>query len=241
MQILEDIGLTKTEAAVYERLLRLGETPVTTLQKSLGVHPQIAYRAVEGLVGKGLAATYRKKNKKFVSPEHPKKLEEMEKERLARLKDALPSLTQLMSAPKDVLVRTSVGLEAIRAFRRMAMDELKTGDALLVISASSDRFYTAMGDEYAELERKRIRKKIWKKMLASPEDRERFERDPFQEHALFRYFSSSHPTISSTQIFGTHVGIIIWATDPILIHIHNHEVATSYRHYFDELWAVSGR
>lgn len=236
MQILEDIGLTKTEAAAYERLLRLGEVPVTTLQKSLGVHPQIAYRAVDGLVAKGLAVVYRKKNKKFVSPEHPKKLAEVEKERLTRLKEALPSLTKLMGAPKDALVKTSVGIEAIRAFRRFAVGEIKTGDSLLIISASSDRFYTAMGDEYAELERKRIKKKIWKKMLASPADRTRFERDPFRDHALFRYFSSSHPTISTTQIFGQNVGIIIWATEPILVHIKNEDVAVSYRHYFEELW-----
>ncbi|MBM3261167.1 TrmB family transcriptional regulator [Candidatus Kaiserbacteria bacterium] len=239
MNILEDLGLTKIEAAAYERLLRLGEVPVSALQKSLGIHPQIAYRAVEGLVEKGLAAAYRKKNKKYVSAEHPKKLEEIEKARLARLKDALPEFAGLMQAPKDALVRTSVGIEALRTFRRLAVDELKTGDSFLIISASADRFYTAMGDTYAETERKRIKKKIWKKMLASPADKERFEQDPFREHTLFRFFSDSYPTISTTQIFGVHVGIIIWTAEPVLIHIKHEDVAASYRHYFEELWKAS--
>lgn len=240
MEILTDIGLSKNESAVYERLLRLGEVSIAALQKSLGLHPQIAYRAVEGLVAKGLVASYLKKNKKYVSPEHPKKLEEMEKARLVRLKDALPELVHLMQPhKKDVLVKTSIGFEAMRAFRRMAIDELKRGDSLLVIGASGGRFYDVMGSEYQEIEKKRIKKSIWRKIIAFADERERFDKDPYREHSLFRYFSSSHPTTSSVNIFGNNVGIIIWATEPILLHIKNDDIATSYRHYFEELWKSS--
>ncbi|MBI5004441.1 hypothetical protein HZC00_05110 [Candidatus Kaiserbacteria bacterium] len=240
MEILTDIGLTKTESAVYERLLRLGEVSVSALQKSLKLHPQIIYRTVEGLGAKGLVAVYSKKNKKYVSPEHPKKLEELEKARLARLKDAMPELMQMMQPHKqDALVKTSVGIDAIRAFRRLAIDTLKHDDSLLIIGASPDRFYTAMGDEFGEIETKRIKKKIWRKIIASPAGREQFEKDPYREHTLFRYFSASQPATSTITIFANHVGITIWATDPILLHIRNEDVAASYRHYFDELWKAS--
>lgn len=53
MKILNDIGLTKSEALVYERLLQLGENSVGILQKSLGMHPQIVYRTIESLNKKG--------------------------------------------------------------------------------------------------------------------------------------------------------------------------------------------
>lgn len=241
MEILTDIGLTKTESAVYERLLRLGEVSVSALQKSLKLHPQIVYRAVEGLGQKGLVAVYSKKNKKFVSPEHPKKLEELEKARLTRLKEALPELVHMMPSQnkKDALVKTSIGFDALRAFRRLAIDTLAHGDSLLIIGASPDRFYTAMGDEFGEIEKKRIKKKIWRKIIASPAGREQFEQDPYREHTLFRYFSASQPATSTINIFADHVGIVIWTTEPVLLHIKNEDVAVSYRHYFSELWKAS--
>ena len=148
MKILEDIGLTKTEARVYERLLQLGECSVGILQKSLETHPQIVYRAIESLTKKGLVISVRKKNKKYVSAEHPKKLEEMEKEKIAKLKNALPELLHLMQPRKGAIVKTSIGYEAIRSFRRSAINELKRNDSLLIIGGSGDRFYDAMGDTY---------------------------------------------------------------------------------------------
>jgi sugar-specific transcriptional regulator TrmB len=239
MKILNDIGLTKSEALVYERLLQLGENSMGILQKSLGMHPQIVYRTVESLNKKGLVTLFNKKNKKYVSPEHPKKLEEIEKVKMAKLKEAMPELLHLMKPQKDILVKTSIGFEAVRSFRRRAIDELKRNDSLLIIGGSAERFYDVMGKGYKEIEEKRIKKKIHKKLIAFPTERERFNKDPYRLFTDFRYFSSSHPTTSSINIFGDNVGIIIWATEPILLHIKNEEIATSYRHYFDELWSFS--
>ncbi len=239
MKILNDIGLTKSEALVYERLLQLGENSIGTIQKSLGIHPQIVYRTIESLNKKGLVVLLTKKNKKYVSPEHPRKLEEIEKERMLKLKEAIPELLHLMKPQKGAIVKTSIGFEAIRSFRRKAIDELKRNDSLLVIGGSAERFYGVMGEGYKEVEEKRIKKKIFKKLIAFPTEREKFNKDPYRLYTDFRYFSSSHPTTSSINIFGNNVGIIIWSTEPILLHIKNEEIATSYRHYFEELWSSS--
>lgn len=236
MKILEEIGLTKTEARVYERLLQIGECSIGILQKSLETHPQIVYRAIDSLIKKGLVISTRKKNKKYVSAEHPRKLEEMEKEKISKLKDFLPELLHLMKPKKGAIVKTSIGFEAIRSFRRTAINELKRNESLLIIGGSGDRFYDVMGKSYDEIENKRIKKKIHKKLLAFSSEKEKFHKDAHRLYTDFRYFSSEHPTISSINIFGDNVGIIIWATEPILIHIKSAEVATSYRHYFDELW-----
>ncbi len=236
MKILKDIGLSKTEIAIYERLLELGECPVGVLKKSLEMHPQIIYRAIEGLSKKGLVLVINKKNKKYVSAEHPKKLEELEKDKLAKLKEAMPELLQLMKTPKETIVKTSIGFEAVRAFRRLAISELKRNDSLLIIGGSGDRFYDALGLGYKEIEEKRIKKKIHKKLIAFPTEREKFKKDPFKLYTEYKYFSSYQPTTSSVNIFGDHVGIIVWAIEPILLHIKNAEIATSYKHYFDELW-----
>ncbi len=239
MKILEELGLTRAEARTYERLLQLGECPVSVLQKSLAAHPQVVYRSVDGLVQKGLAVVVVKKSKKYVSPEHPKKLEQLEREKTERLKESLPELMRLMAPHKDALVKTSVGIEAVQAFRRRSIDELKRGDSLYIIGGSGDRFYSVMGEKYEEIEAKRIKKKIYKKLIAFSSEKEKFQSDPHRLYTVFRFFPSYHPTTSSINIFGDNVGILIWATEPIVIHIKSEEVALSYRNYFDELWAAA--
>lgn len=241
MKILNEIGLSKSEVVVYQRLLQLGECPISSLQKSLGLHPQIIYRTVENLNQKGLVTLFNKKNKKYVSPEDPRKLEELEKDKLARLKKVIPELRHLMKPSDGVLVKTSIGFEAVRLFRRTAINELKKGESLYIIGGSGDRFYSVMADSYREIEEKRIKKKINKKIIAFPSEREKFTKDPYKLYTDFRYFSSYHPTTTSINIFRNNVGIIIWATEPILLHIKNTEVASSYKHYFDELWSSTSQ
>ncbi len=203
----------------------------------LGMHPQIVYRAIESLGKKGLVFVSNKKNKKYVSPEHPKKLEEIEKVKMEKLKSVMPELIGLMKPQKDAIVKTSIGFDAVRAFRRKAIDELKRNDSLLIIGGSGERFYNAMGEGYSEIEEKRIKKKIHKKLIAFPGEKEKFTKDPFRLYSEFRYFANSHPTTTSINIFGNNIGIIIWATEPILLHIKNEDIAASYRHYFEELWS----
>jgi len=240
MRILEEIGLTKTEALVYARLLQLGECPVGVLQKSLESHPQVIYRTLENLVKKSLVISISKKNKKYVSAEHPQKLEQLEKEKIGRLNESLPELINLMTPPKNTLVKTSVGIEAIQSFRRRAIDELRRNDTFFIIGGSGDRFYNTMGSKYDEIEKKRIKKKIHKKLIAFSSEKDKFKNDPYRLYTEFRFFNSYRPTTSSINIFGDNVGIIIWTVEPILIHIKNEEVALSYQNYFDEMWSSAG-
>lgn len=237
MRILEEIGLTKTESNIYRLLLQLGGCSVGTLQKSSGSHPQIVYRAIDSLINKGLVICISKKNKKYVSAEHPKKLEQIEKEKLEKLKDNIPELINLMTPPKNTLVKTSIGIEAIQAFRRRAIDELKKNDTLMIIGGSGDRFYNVMGDKYNEIEEKRIKKKINKKLIAFPSEKEKLENDKNRLYSEFRFFNSHNPTTSSINIFKDNIGIIIWTTEPILIHIKDKDIALSYKNYFNEMWA----
>lgn len=237
MKILEEIGLTKTESVIYERLLQLGECSVGILQKSLNSHPQVVYRTIESLVKKGLVISILKKNKKYISAEHPKRLEQIEKEKIEKLKDYIPELEKLMTPPKNILVKTSVGIEAVQAFRRIAINELKRNETLMIIGGSGDRFYSAMGSKYDEIETKRVKKKIYKKLIAFSSEKDKLKNDKHRLFSEFKFFNSYHPTTSSINIFGNNVGIIIWATEPVVIHIKNEEVAISYKNYFNEIWS----
>lgn len=240
MEILKQIGLTKRESEVYELLLRLGESPVSVVIKNTGAHPQIIYRVIDSLGVKGLVISVRKKNKIYVSAENPKQLERLQEERLVTLRKALPDLIALQKTSKEAIVRVSRGNEAVRALRFRAIQELKRNAIYYIIGASGDRFYNAMGDFNKEIERKRVKKKIHKKLISFASQRESLDKnDPFRQLAEFRYLSDEHAVESSTNIFGNTVAILIWAADPIVITIESEEVAESYKKYFYVLWHIA--
>lgn len=237
MRILEEIGLTKKEAEVYQALLRLGNSPVSKLLAATGSHPQVIYRVIDTLEKKGLLTVTIRKSRKFVRAEDPKTLEVIEKKRLENLVKALPELSALQKSPADALIRVSRGNEAVRSLRMRGLEELPVGGTYQVIGASGNRYYEVMGDFLQEYEHKRVKKKIWMKLVAFKDQKPLIESQTIApQYNDFRYLSEEFAVFSSTNIFNDTVAILIWSADPIVITIESSEVAESYKQYFASLW-----
>ncbi len=240
LKILEEIGLTPREAEVYIILLRLGESPIADLFAEIKAHSQVIYRAIDGLYEKGLVTITHRRHRKYVRAEDPNRLKKLEQERLASLNSLIPDLLSLQSTSKDAVIRVSKGNEAVRLLRQRGIDELASGETYYVIGASGDRFYEIMGDVYPELERKRIKKEIKRKLISYESQKEALAKnDTFTKLAEFRYLPESYSIPSSTNIFGDTVAILIWSNDPIVLTIESPEVAESYKNYFETLWKVA--
>ena len=54
-EVLENLGLSKNEARIYETLLKEGESPVGFLAVKSGVHRRNVYDTLNRLIEKGLA------------------------------------------------------------------------------------------------------------------------------------------------------------------------------------------
>lgn len=237
MKILEEIGLTKKESEVYRILLRLGTSPISKVLAATGSHPQIVYRVIDSLEKKGLLIVTTRKNRKYVRAEDPKALELIEKKRLENLLKALPELSALQKTPADALIRVARGNEAVRSLRMRGIEELPIGGTYQVIGASGNRYYEVMADFLKEYERKRVKKRIWMKLIAFKDQKPLIEKQPFaRQYNDFRYVSEEYSVFSSTNIFNDTVAILIWSADPIVITIESAEVADSYRQYFSSLW-----
>ena len=240
--ILEQVGLTKKEADIYESLLRLGEAPLADVIRSTGNHPQIVYRAVDGLVAKGLATTVKRDNRLYARTESPRVLEKLEAEKLAELRRSLQRLLSIEQLSKDAIIRVSRGNDAVYRLRKRGIDELAKGETYYVIGASGNRFYEIMGERYATIERLRIKKGVRRKLIAfQNQKKDLLRNDPWRKLAELRFLQQSFAVPSSTNIFKHTVAILIWSFDPIVITIESKEVAESYRHYFQALWKNARR
>lgn len=243
METLQQIGLTKAEARVYKSLLRLGEVPIASLIKDTGAHPQVVYRAIDGLEEKGLIITAIRSGKKHVRAENPDTLEEMAEKQLKDIRTILPSLQALAKATDNTIVRVMRGPDAVPNMRMRALQKMKAGDVFYIIGGSGTRYYEVMGKMRDTWDSQRIRKGIKKKLISFESQRDYINTIEKQKNlnklADYRYIPGRYPVPSSTNIFGNTVAVVIWSADPIVIHIESPEVAASYRHHFNELWKIA--
>jgi HTH-type transcriptional regulator, sugar sensing transcriptional regulator len=240
MQILETIGLTKREAEVYTTLLRLGESPVADILKEIKAHSQLIYRAIEGLNEKGLLNISYRRHRMYVRAEDPHRLKKLEEQKLREINKLIPDLLALQSTSRDTIVRVDKGNEAIRALRRRGIEELSEGGTYYIITAAGQKFYEVMGDVYAEIERKRIKKKAKRRLISYESERKLLEKnDRFKELVEYRYLPESYSTPTSTNIFNDTLAILVWSNDPIVITIESPEIAQSYKDYFETVWKVA--
>lgn len=241
MKALQSIGLTQKEAEIYKALLQLGNVPMARVMAATGSHPQVVYSTIDKLERKKLAITTTQRNRRYVRPEPPQALADMEKQKLVEIEKALPALEALQKTPADALIRVARGGEAVRALRMRAVAELPAGGTHYVIGGSGTRYYEVMGEKgLKEFERKRVRKRIWFKLIAFQSQKELVEENRTEsKFTEFRYLPEEFDVFTSTTIFNDTTAIIIWARDPIIITIESAEVAESYKQYFATLWRIA--
>src|SRR3989338_8776664 len=101
-KLLEEIGLTRGEIAVYTTLLKLGETTTGKIVEEAQISSGKIYEILEKLIKKGLASYIVKEKTKYFSAASPNRIldyvherEEDLKKKEEELKKELPLLINL--------------------------------------------------------------------------------------------------------------------------------------------------
>lgn len=122
-ELLTDIGLSDSEAAMYIALLRHGQQATTFLSQKIGVNRGLGYVVLHSLLQKGLVTKMSRGKVQYFSPlppehlveylEHQKKEIEGKQERVQTMLSQLVAITNpLMTKPK---MRFFDGIEGARA------------------------------------------------------------------------------------------------------------------------------
>src|SRR3989344_4543450 len=78
--LVENFGLTETEAGIYLSLLELGESTASGIAARNSLNRTFTYDRIENLIKKGLASYFIKDNKKYFKPSDPNQLISLLKE-----------------------------------------------------------------------------------------------------------------------------------------------------------------
>lgn len=111
IETLQEMGLTKNESEVYLSLLRKKGITIYEIAKDVDIARTNIYDILTRLTEKGLASYVIKKNKKYIYPTDPNRLDSILKYKQSLLKNTMPTLEKLyLSNPKKPVIEVYEGI-----------------------------------------------------------------------------------------------------------------------------------
>jgi len=244
-QILEQIGLTPTEAKVYLALLELGESKAGEILKKSNLNSGRIYEVLSSLEKKGLISTIIKKKIKLFIPSPPERVLSYAKERIEALEERknemeeiLPSLQEKFSKLKQkTSVEVFFGAAGQKTAYSLLFKEAKKDKNLYVTGIVSKEKYSKeiINNLIYYVYKERTRLKLKTHKLASEETRneEIFKSDKSSTKYL------PFPLFTGIQTLGDTT-IILLEKDPIIsIVIHNKNITNDFKEQFRFLWKIA--
>jgi HTH-type transcriptional regulator, sugar sensing transcriptional regulator len=133
--LLQDIGLSADEAAIYTSALSLGKTTVLKLSKATAIKRSTIYGIIEALKNKGLMSVELKGTKSLYVAESPEKLQVTLERKTNELKAQLPELLALYDLKSsESVIKYYVGLDAMKEVYLQTLKDISPGEDYLVIT-----------------------------------------------------------------------------------------------------------
>lgn len=236
-QNLIALGLDAHEASVYLALLTLGQVGSSKVIQLTGLHGQYVYQALYELEKKGLVTHVISKNRKRFSAKDPNVLVTIIDQQKALAEKTTQQLQSLMTLPAPQQFEIFQGTDSYIRYEFQSLMQANKHTELCVIGGTGDHFPSIMSFHMPEYERIRNKKEISIRYLGSIEQREELEtmktRRPFFD---FRVLPGLFTGLVNTNIWPEHIALNLFGNPVICFTITNHQVAESYKGFFNTLW-----
>jgi len=242
-EILEQIGLNKNEAIIYEVLLSLGESTLAVISNETGIHRRNALDSLKSLARRGLVFEIHDTTRVLYQAVDPNKLIELHHERGKALNSILPSLqTSYKQIKSDEKVFVYRGVEGLKNNLR---DIIRIGKPLYEIGAKGGWLSPELGLFYEPFIKELKKKKISHYHIYDYNVKDNIKEDIIKKiGGEYRFFPKEFSTDSAIHIFGDHIvsfsGLNIKKFNPrvTLFVAVNRKLADSYRVWFNCLWSL---
>lgn len=235
---LIDLGFSKNSAKVYLALLELGDCAISRILEKTELHPQIVYNSLGELRKQGYATYTIKNSRRYFKANSPKHLVEEVKEKLNKAEEILPALLKKAKGTGEQNVFVFSGEKEFRKVRLNVIRSIPKGEIYYVLGSGGKHFYQVMEGSYWESERIRIRRGVYKKIIAYEDvanylESLRKDKSKMEErHTLPGIYENPTTTIFG----GNKLALLIWSKPTLSILIENKELVESYKAYFEILW-----
>lgn len=235
--ILQNIGLTNKEAAVYLAALEIGTNVVTEIARKAKINRVTTYDIAEKLLKKGILSTHTKKGIRYLTATDPDIVLQEHKRRLQELQKALPELRRLHGKAPHPRIQYFEGIEGIKA---IYADTLTAHTEILNYANSQEirlHWPTYDNDYVAE----RVKKKIYLRGIA-PNDAygQKVHSENKKKYREIRLVPKEEIAITNEiNIYDNKIAIASFRDNLIGMIIESDDIANTQRALFKMIWTYA--
>ena len=234
-KILQDIGLTETEAKIYVMLLREGSSLAGVISRNTGIHRRSVYDAIERLVQKGLVSYIKTNNRKHFEAVDTKRLFEILKEKEENISKLMPELELLKKFSREK--KETLFYRGKQALKSVFDDQINEGKEILIFGDAVNvneilKWY------FPKFDRQRIKKNIKVRMVFDESARKIKELKQIPLSSV-RFIPKGYGSATSVYVYGSNISIVVWAEQPKAILIRESAISESFRNLFELMWRIA--
>ena len=243
--VLQKIGLSKTEAKVYEALLDLKEANVQDVAAATSVHKRNIYDALHRLVDKGLVFPIITEDARTYSPVDPDKLFELVKEKQTQFLHALPLLLDRYVSHKGRQeLYVYKGIEGIKKYIR---EILRVGEDVYTLGGKLAWFDPQIAAFTKHFFEQAQKKNISFHTLFDNEVKDEIkkrDKEFLQNLYSYKFFPAGYSTSSAIDIFGEYIvtfsGVRLMRFDEstTIFIINDKNLAVSFKQWFRYMFSL---
>jgi len=235
ISVLEDIGLTNSEAKIYLALLELGETKVGKIIKKSGVASSVVHNSINNLVEKGLVSYVRRGKIKFYQAVSPKQILSLIEERKNNFLKVLPELDSRQKKSEEKQeAEIFKGIKGVTSMLNILIEDVRKGDDYLFFSVDIEEKNKEIQDFFWKYDVKRKDKGLIVKGLAPKQLKHLFEKRRFVK---MRY--TNFPILSNVSLCNDKIALFSWVDKPVGYLIKSKEITKIYRDFFNRVWKLA--
>jgi sugar-specific transcriptional regulator TrmB len=234
-KLLEEAGLTSSEARIYLALLEKGSCRAGEITRHTGIHRRSVYDAIERLIQKGLVSYIKTNNRNYYEAADPNRFMELLKEKQDNIKQIIPEMELLRKLTEEK--KETLFFRGKPAIKTVFDDQIKEGKEILVFGDAINvneivKYY------FAHFDKQRSEKKVKVRMIFDESARKEsyLKIIPLSE---VRFVKKGSKAPVSTNIYSNKVSLIIWEDNPKAILITEPALAESFRTYFEFMWKIA--
>ncbi len=243
-ELLEEIGLTKSEIKVYLALLELGSSTTGPIVDKAHIASSKIYEVLEKLIDKGLASYVIKAGTKHFEAANPERILDYVEEKEQNLKKQKQAVKKVL--PELLLKKTLgehkseatiyKGIKGLHSAFYEALKDIPNKSEVYAYGVPSrskevNRFFIKFGKELSK-------RKILFKQIFTHEAKGELQTLTENNPGEIRYHPPSLSIPAAVNIFGNKVIIFPYETksEILLISIKNKNIAESFKAQFESFW-----
>lgn len=245
-EIMQEIGLTKSEVAVYQALIRLGSSTTGPVVKEAGISSGKIYEIMDKLISKGLVSYIVNSGKKYFQPTNPERFRDYIEIKERKIKKIKPNVEEMVDYFREKLnkldnVSTAEifeGIDGFKTFSEICLRTLNEKTDYCILGVSKE-VNDSFGAYLLDWQKRRAAKGIRLKIVYNEDAKAYGKKRQKLRNTKVRYLPKSMKTPALIEIFEDYVATIIVIPKPIIFLIKNKEAADSYLQYFKLMWKQS--